>query len=75
MEVQRSAANQSRPRRGPAFTATLIQVRSSSLHVARLFRGLGIRAGPNVNAPRTGDVLKRGDVFEASVVARGEGSR
>ncbi|CAK9085076.1 unnamed protein product [Durusdinium trenchii] len=38
-------------------------------------RGLGIRAGPNVNAPRTGDVLKRGDVFEASVVARGADGR
>lgn len=27
--------------------------------------------GPNVNAPRTGAVLKRGDIFEASVVAPG----
>jgi len=38
-------------------------------------RGLGIRAGPNVNAPRTGAVLKRGDIFEASVVAPGADGR
>eukprot|EP00435_Cladocopium_sp_Y103_P073244 s689_g42.t3 len=38
-------------------------------------RGLGIRAGPDVNCPRTGAVLKRGAVFEASVVAPGADGR
>lgn len=38
-------------------------------------RGLGIRAGPDVNSPRTGAVLKRGAIFEASVVAPGTDGR
>lgn len=38
-------------------------------------RGLGIRAGPDVTSPRTGAVLKRGAVFEASVVAPGADGR
>lgn len=38
-------------------------------------RDLGIRAGPDVTSPRTGAVLKRGAVFEASVVAPGADGR
>ncbi|CAJ1359233.1 unnamed protein product [Effrenium voratum] len=38
-------------------------------------RGLGIRAGPSVDGPRTGALLRRGDIFEASVVAPGVDGR
>lgn len=34
-----------------------------------LTKALGVRAGPDVAAARTGAVLRRGEVFEASVVA------
>lgn len=50
----------------------LVPPNSGSRRLYRvLTRGLGVRAGPNVNAPRTGSVLHRGDIFEASVVAPG----
>lgn len=37
--------------------------------------GLGVRVSPDVNAQRTGDILRRGDLFEASVVAPGVDGR
>ena len=44
-------------------------------HVAgrrRIYRvktvGLGVRVSPDVNAARTGAILRCGDIFEASVV-------
>jgi len=37
--------------------------------------GLGVRVSPDVNAPRTGAILRRGDIFEASVVAPGVDGR
>merc|ERR1711865_778780 len=36
---------------------------------------LGVRVGPDVNSARTGTVLRRGDLFEASVVAAGADGR
>lgn len=37
--------------------------------------GLGVRVSPDVNAARTGAILRRGDIFEASVVAPGVDGR
>lgn len=45
----------------------------------RLYRvttkALGVRTGPDVNASRTGAVLRQNDIFEASVVASGVDGR
>lgn len=55
-----------------ASNGPIVPPNSGSRRLYRvLTRGLGVRAGPNVNAPRTGSVLHRGDIFEASVVAPG----
>lgn len=45
----------------------------------RLYRvltaGLGVRVSPDVSAPRTGDVLLSGEIFEAAIVAPGVDGR
>ena len=63
--------------KGHGIVKKTIDISHSSQSIASFARTPFVlrSRGPNVNAPRTGDVLKRGDVFEASVVARGEGSR
>jgi len=40
-----------------------------------LTQGLGVRVSPDVNAQRTGIILRRGEIFEASVVAPGVDGR
>jgi len=64
---------------GPPIVAEVEAAPAAPAGRRRIYRvltaGLGVRVSPDVNAARTGAILRRGDIFEASVVAPGVDGR